>query len=120
MFVAPNYLHGEFYSYEIGRNIIAQPLVFLISESGNKSIILACHGLINECNIDVQIYQIIKKYNKKENDNFKILAYEKKLLIKTTQLSSFKNKNIIRNNKNSKIFFDKIFIAADSCSGDDC
>ena len=114
-----NYLNGEFYSYEIGRNVSAYPVAFLISDSGKKSVILACEGITNECNISVQIYQILKKYEKKNKEKFYILALEK-TLIHNYKFREQLSKKKINLKKNKNIFFDYIFLPTDSCSSDDC
>lgn len=117
-----NYLLGDFYSYDIKRNIFAFPVAFLISENGDKSAILACQGTTNDCNVSIQIYQLLKKIEIKTNNKFYILALGKK-----TVVPEFKLKNKIKSEgtrqflkRNNKIFFDHILIPSDSCSGDDC
>ena len=115
-----NYLDGELYSYELKRNVFAYPIAFLISENGEKSIVLACEGMINECNYSVHIYQLIQKYNKKLNQDFKILALNKKILSQNIKTNIIK-KNINKIAKSDdKIFYDLILIPADGCGGDDC
>ena len=115
-----NYLNGEFYSYDVGRNIFAYPIAFLISESGNKSVILACDGIIDECNTSVEIYQLIKKYEKKNNENFYILALKNKILINDYNFKNQLSKTKLTLKKNKNIFYDHIYLPSDNCSGDDC
>lgn len=116
-----NYLNGDFYSYEIERRVSAYPIAFLISSNGDKSVILACDGVINDCNINVQIFQLIMKYNKAENEDYKILALEKKILIKNHEiLNKIKKNKILKLKKNNQLFRDLILVPSDSCGGDDC
>ena len=115
-----NYLNGEFYSYDIGRNIFAYPIAFLVSESGDKSVILACDGIIDECNTSVEIYQLIKKYEKKNNENFYILALKNKILINDYNFKNQLSKTKLTLKKNKNIFYDHIYLPSDNCSGDDC
>lgn len=116
-----NYLSGEIYSYEIERFVYASPLAFLISKDGKKSIILACEGIDDNCNIHVQIFQLIQKYNKKENDSFKILALKRKIVKKNNNLIGLsKNAKFSKILKDKKIFFDKILVPTDHCSDEDC
>ena len=115
-----NYLGGELYSYELKRNVFAYPMAFIVSENGDKSIVLACEGIINECNNSVHIYQLIKRYEKKLNQNFKILALNKKILSQKikSNVKGIKTKKIVRYNEN--IFYDLILVPAEDCGGDDC
>jgi hypothetical protein len=115
-----NYLNGELYSYELKRNVFAYPMAFLISQNGEKSIVLACEGMIDECNNSVHIYQLMEKYNKKLNTDFKILALNKKILSQDikTKISEMKIKKIAKSD--GKIFYDLILIPAEGCGGDDC
>jgi len=113
-----NYLNGEFYSYQLDRRVDGYPIAFLITEDGKKSIILACHGKSNDCNTSIEIFQLIKGYEKKENQKIKILALEKKILIKENKILR-KNK-IIKLNKSKNIFKDYILLPSDKCSSDDC
>lgn len=116
-----NYLNGDFYSYEIERRVSAYPIAFLISRNGDKSVILACDGVFNDCNINVQIFQLIMKYNKAENEDYKILALEKKILIKNHEiLNKIKKNKIFKLKKNNQLFRDLTLIPSDSCGGDDC
>ena len=117
-----NYLLGDFYSYEIGRNVFAYPIAFLISENGDKSAILACQGIVNDCNVSVQIYQLLKKYEIKTKSKFYILALDKKFVSPNIKLNNITQSNITKQflEKNNNIFFDHILIPSDSCSGDDC
>ena len=115
-----NYLNGELYSYELKRNVFAYPMAFLISQNGEKSIVLACEGMIDECNNSVHIYQLMEKYNKKLSTDFKILALNKKILSQDikTKISEMKIKKIAKSD--GKIFYDLILIPAEGCGGDDC
>jgi hypothetical protein len=117
-----NYFLGDFYSYEIKRNVFAYPIAFLISENGDKSAILACQGITNECNVSIQIYQLLKKYEMKTKNKFYILALDKKIVspnIKMNNKTHFsKTKQFLE--KNNDIFFDHILIPSDNCSGEDC
>ena len=115
-----NYLNGEFYSYELQRNVFAFPLSFLISESGDKSVILACDGIDDNCNDHVQTFQIIQKF-KKKGVNLKILATKKRVVIQNKSLQEPLNKiKFLKIKKNSSKFYDKILVPSDSCSDDDC
>ena len=115
-----NYLNGELYSYELKRNVFAYPMAFLISQNGEKSIVLACEGMIDECNNSVHVYQLMEKYNKKLSTDFKILALNKKILSQDikTKISEMKIKKIAKSD--GKIFYDLILIPAEGCGGDDC
>ena len=116
-----NYLSGEIFSYEIGRYVDAYPLAFLISEDGVKSVILGCEGRNDDCNTHVRIFQLIQKYNKKENSNFKILALKRKILVSSLNSTDQSlEKKFIKIAKNSKIYFDKILIPTDACNDEDC
>lgn len=116
-----NYLAGEFYSFELKKPVFGYPIAFLITEDGSRSIILACYSQFDECHTDIEIYQLIKKYEKKLQQDILIMGLGKKIL---------KNQNpypkIIKNNKNkfvkknNDIFHDKLIVPADSCGGDDC
>ena len=115
-----NYLDGELHSYELKRNVFAYPMAFLISENGNKSIVLACEGIINECNNSVHIYQLIQRYKKKFNQDIKILAFDKNILSKNAK-AKIKKKKIDKIAKSKEnIFYDLILIPNDNCGGDDC
>lgn len=118
-----NYLNGEFYSTELERDVFAYPIAFIISDDGEKSVILACAGIFNECHEGVKIFQLIKKYEKKLKIKFKILALEKKLINSNSELElevkNFKNFKRI-NLKNKENFYDLILIPSENCSGDDC
>ena len=116
-----NYLSGEFFSYEIDRYVDAYPLAFLISEDGKKSVVLGCEGRDNDCSTHVHVYQLIQRYQKKENLSFKILALERKVL--SSNLNSMNGtlkKKFKKITKNNKIYFDKILIPAVSCNDEDC
>jgi len=118
-----NYLSGEYYSFELERNVIGYPIAFAISENGEKSIILACESYINECGHSIQLFQKIEKYRKKTNLNFKILALEKKIVINNPSLkdllTSKKKFKPVDKSSNTK-FYDYLIVPADSCAGDDC
>ena len=116
-----NYLNGEFYSYELGRNVLAFPMYFLISEGGDKSVIIACESIFDECNHSVYAYQYIQKYKKKFNEEFKILAINKNILVENVSLAKkkFKKKEgVIKSDK--EIFFDLVLIPHDNCDSDEC
>ena len=118
-----NYLKGEFYSFELKRNVSAYPMMFAISQDGKQSLILACEGYINECNPNVLIYQLIKRIEKKTSTDFKILMLEKNLVNK----KDFYNLNKLKKKFNNKVdknekrkFYDFIMVPSDKCDGDDC
>ncbi|MDA7564124.1 hypothetical protein N8731_00440 [Pelagibacteraceae bacterium] len=115
-----NYLDGELYSFELKRNVFAYPMAFIISENGDKSIVLACEGIINECDNSVHIYQLIKRYEKKLNQDVKILALNKKVLSQKIKanVDEIKSKKIVKYDEN--IFYDLILVPAEDCGGDDC
>ena len=115
-----NYLGGELYSNELKRIVFAYPMAFLISNKGDKSVILACEGINNECNNSVHVYQLIQKYKKVTNQNFKILALNKNILSQNIKImiKQHKTNSVVKSKKNN--FYDLILIPADSCSGDDC
>ena len=116
-----NYFYGEFYSYDIERNVDAHPVAFLISKNGETSVILACESLANNCNVNVQIYQLIQKYSKQEKVEFKILALGNNLKTKNTKIANVvKKRKFIEISKREDLFFDKILTPSDSCDGDDC
>ena len=115
-----NYLNGELYSYELKRNVFAYPMAFLISQNGEKSIVLACEGMIDECNNSVHIYQLMEKYNKKLSTDFKILAINKKILSQNIKARTIEKKINKIAKSDSKIFYDLILIPAEGCGGDDC
>ncbi len=117
-----NYLSGEFYSYDIEKKVFAYPMVFFISSDGEKSLILACRGVWDECNSSIHIYPLILKYKKKTSMDFKILALGKKIVVKKIKQKT--NKKKIRyvkiNNNHKSIFYDFIVLPSDNCSSDDC
>ena len=118
-----NYLLGEYYSFEIKRNVIGYPIAFAVSEDGKKSIIIACASYFSECNHTVQLYQQMEKYRKKNNLDFKILALEKKIVINNQLLKNLLNSKKRFNpvdKSNSTKFYDYLIVPSDSCSGDDC
>ena len=114
-----NYLSGEIFSYEIDRYVDAFPLAFLISEDGKKSVVLGCEGRTDDCNTHVHVFQLIQRYNKKENSNFKILALKRKILASNINSQTLQ-KRFIKIPKDNKIYFDKILIPAVSCNDEDC
>ena len=114
-----NYLSGEIFSYEIGRYTDVFPLAFLISEDGKKSVVLGCEGITNDCNTHVHVFQLIQRFNKKENSNFKILALKRKILASNINSQTLK-KRFIKIPKDNKLYFDKILIPAVSCNDEDC
>lgn len=117
-----NYFLGDFYSYEIERNVFAYPVAFLISENGDKSAILACQGITNECNVSIQIFQLLKKYEIKTKNKFYILALDKKIVTPNLKLKNTTQSNKVKQflEKNNNKFFDHILIPSDSCSDEDC
>ena len=117
-----NYLSGEFYSYDIEKKVFAYPMVFFISSNGEKSLILACRGVLDECNSSIHIYPLMLKYKKKTNMDFKILALGKKIVVKKiNQKTNKKNIRYIKiNNSHKNIFYDFIVLPSDNCSSDDC
>ena len=114
-----NYLSGEIFSYEIDRYVDAFPLAFLISEDGKKSVVLGCEGRTDDCNTHVHVFQLIQRYNKKENSNFKILALKRKILASNINSQTLQ-KRFIKIPKDNKVYFDKILIPAVSCNDEDC
>lgn len=114
-----NYLSKEFYSYQIKREVFAYPMAFLISSDGTKSLIIACNSLSNDCNLNIQIYQLIKKYERTQNIDFKILAIHENIISHEFATDKYKKYKKI-NKKNNRIFFDFLISPEDSCSGDDC
>jgi len=116
-----NYINGSFYSYELNRYVNAFPLAFLISKNGDKSVILGCEDQNDICNVNVQIYQLILKYNKKEKDDFKILALKKNIKSKFHEASlERQNKKLFKIQKRNDIFFDRILSPLESCDDDEC
>lgn len=116
-----NFLSGEFYSFEMQRLVYAYPIAFMISDDGKKSVILSCEGFLDECNHSVHIYQLIKKYEKKNNTKYKILAYQKKIILpEYAKIKVVKDLELSKKIKHNAIFEDKILTPHDSCSGDEC
>lgn len=115
-----NYLVGEFFSSEMGRNVFAYPMAFIISEDGSKSIILACAGVTNECNPSFHIYQLLKKYKKKTNTEYKILFLNRKNVTNNFSLNDINFKEFKRIKFDNQIFFDRVLLPQDSCGSDDC
>jgi len=97
-------------------------MVFLISDDGKKSVILACRGMLDECNSSIYIYPLIQKYKKKTNLDFKILALGKKIVQRKNNEIINKKKIKYTNLKNDQknIFFDFIVLPSDSCTSEDC
>ena len=117
-----NYLSGQFYSFDLDRMVVIDPLAFLISEDGQRSIILACESYFNNCRYSLKLNQLLKKKDKAENKNFKILALNKKIVVKNNLTKNFKNQNKYKKIKNldNQIFADLILVPDDICDDNDC
>jgi len=117
-----NYLSGQFYSFDLDRMVVINPLAFLISEDGQRSIILACESYFNNCRYSLKLNQLLKKKDKAENKNFKILALNKKIVVKNNLTKNFKNQNKYKKIKNldNQIFADLILVPDDICDDNDC
>jgi len=117
-----NYLSGQFYSFDLDRMVVINPLAFLISEDGQRSIILACESYFNNCQYSLKLNQLLKKKDKAENKNFKILALNKKIVVKNNLTKNFKNQNKYKKIKNldNQIFADLILVPDDICDDNDC
>jgi hypothetical protein len=117
-----NYLSGQFYSFDLDRMVVINPLAFLISEDGQRSIILACESYFNNCRYSLKLNQLLKKKDKAENKNFKILALNKKTVVKNNFTKNFKNQNKYKKIKNldNQIFADLILVPDDICDDNDC
>ena len=117
-----NYLSGQFYSFDLERVVDAYPLAFLISEDGQRSIILACESYFNNCQYSLKLNQLLRKKDKVNNKNFKILALNKKIVVKNNVTKKFNNKNKYKKVKNldNQIFTDLILIPDDICNDNDC
>ena len=76
-----NYLQGEFYSFELKRSTFAYPLVFLISDDGQRSLILACNSTSNDCNLTIQTFQMIQKYKLFMVNSYMYYANQKQISI---------------------------------------
>ena len=113
-----NYLNGEFYSHQLKRVVFAYPLVFLISTDGAKSLILACNSTSDDCNLNIQIYQQIKKFKRTKNIDLKILALNKKVL--NNNFVKKKNNHRVFLKDNEDMFYDLLLHPEDNCNGDDC
>ena len=117
-----NYLSGQFYSFDLERVVDAYPLAFLISEDGQRSIILACESYFNNCQYSLKLNQLLRKKDKVKNKNFKILALNKKIVIKNSinKKSNTHNKYKKVKNLDKQIFADLILVPEDICDGNDC
>jgi len=117
-----NYLSGQFYSFDLDRMVVINPLAFLISEDGQRSIILACESYFNNCRYSLKLNQLLKKKDKAENKNFKILALNKKIVVKNNLTKNFKNQKKYKKIKNldNQIFADLILVPDDICDDNDC
>jgi len=117
-----NYLSGQFYSFDLDRMVVIDPLAFLISEDGQRSIILACESYFNNCRYSLKLNQLLKKKDKAENKNFKILALNKKIVVKNNLTKNFKNQKKYKKIKNldNQIFADLILVPDDICDDNDC
>jgi len=108
-----NYLSGEYYSYELNRKVSHRPIMFAISIDGTTSLLFACASISNECDPNVSIYQVLKRYSKKSNKEMYIFALKNKIvwsgnnyLIKGNKLnvSSGLLKNINIDLEDSRLF----------------
>jgi len=75
-----NYLKGEYYSFELQRKVSHQPIMFAISSDGSTSLIFSCASSQEDCNVGVQIYQLIKRYSKRSGKDLKIFALKNKIV----------------------------------------
>ena len=75
-----NYLKGEYYSFELERNVSHKPIMFAISDDGKTSLLLSCASNTSECNPNIQIYQALKRYSKKSNKKIFIFALNDKIV----------------------------------------
>lgn len=75
-----SYLAGEFYSNEIERKVVHNPIMFAISADGTTSLLLACASNSSKCNPGVKIYQTLKRYSKKSKKELFIFALNNKIV----------------------------------------
>jgi hypothetical protein len=75
-----NYLKGEYYSNELNRKVSHRPIMFAISADGSTSLIFSCASISTECNLGVNIYQLLKRYSKKSNKEMFIFALKNKIV----------------------------------------
>ena len=75
-----SYLKGEYFSNELKRNVSHRPIMFAISADGFTSLLFSCASVTNECNTGVNIYQAIKRYSKKSNNEMFIFALKNKIV----------------------------------------
>ena len=111
------YLEGTFFSYsENNQEKQLSPLMFAISKDGSVSSLLACNSIsYYDCNPHVNIFQIIKKAEKKTNQDLKIIFFGDRLKYNNenikVELKNFdkifaKHFNLIKNSEN--YFFDRV------------
>ena len=117
-----NYLSGNFYSFELERGIYAKPIMFAISNDGKKSIVVGCEGFDASCDFTGELFQIIKRYEKRTKNKFIIAAIGKKIVYEKSVLKNLKNnkKSVYVNKVSKGEFFDLILLPSDPCAGDDC
>ena len=75
-----DYLKGEYYSFELQRNVSHKPIMFAISSDGSTSLIFSCASSQADCNVGVHIYQLVKRYSKKSGKDLKIFALKNKIV----------------------------------------
>ena len=75
-----DYLKGEYYSFELQRNVSHKPIMFAISNDGSTSLIFSCASNQADCNVGVHIYQLVKRYSKKSGKDLKIFALKNKIV----------------------------------------
>ena len=75
-----DYLKGEYYSFELQRNVSHKPIMFAISSDGSTSLIFSCASNQADCNVGVHIYQLVKRYSKKSGKDLKIFALKNKIV----------------------------------------
>ena len=75
-----DYLKGEYYSFELQRNVSHKPIMFAISNDGSTSLIFSCASIYADCNEGVEIYQFLKRYSKKSGKDLKIFALKNKIV----------------------------------------
>ena len=112
------YLQGSYYSYSEKKNVkYVAPMVFAISEDGSTSLIISCSSIMSfDCDLGVNIYQMISKIKKKTDKNLKLIFIEDRFLVNNVKLknksdlnSFFTNYFVTLNTKiNENIFFDQI------------
>ena len=126
-----DYLKGEYYSFELQRNVSHKPIMFAISNDGSTSLIFSCASIYADCNAGVEIYQFLKRYSKKSGKDLKIFALKNKIVwaenslqikkgfdLKNSFLNriNFTNFNEVNNVKNS--FYDISILPQDGKDDD--